>query len=191
MGVSKSKPQRKMSEGPPNRAGHSIRFILPYMALKVLVILGKTIFICGYNHHKPSMSFIFTLLAGFPNLLLPTPFGWAVWWCLLSLIVFLLIHWKGIHPAWTARSWSLFIGLLILVPITSLFIGIRLPAGSALPLPNFPADYSPGSSMMLFSAIPWTLAGGLLGPLGAALLGLFAGSCAARGILIVYSAHLN
>ena len=131
------------------------------------------------------MSFIFTLLAGFPNLLLPTPFGWVVWLGLLGLIVFLLIHWKGIHPVWTARSWGLFIGLLILVPITSLFIGVRLPAGSALPLPNFPADTSPGSAMMLFSAIPWTLAGGFLGPLGAAMLGLFAGIL--RGAWDTYS----
>ena len=131
------------------------------------------------------MSFIFTLLSGFPNLLLPTLFGWAVWLGLLGLTVFLLIHWKGIQPAWTVRSWGLFIGLLILVPITSLFIGIRLPAGSALPLPNFPADYSPGSSLMLFSALPWTLAGGFLGPIGAALLGLFAGIL--RGAWDTYS----
>jgi len=131
------------------------------------------------------MSFIFTLLAGFPNLLLPTLFGWAVWLGLLALIVFLLIRWRKINPAWTARSWGLFIGLLILVPITSLFIGVRLPAGSALPLPNFPADYSPGSSMMVLSAIPWTLAGGFLGPLGAALLGLFAGIL--RGAWDTYS----
>ena len=131
------------------------------------------------------MSFIFTLLAGFPNLLLPTLLGWIVWLALLGLIVFLLFHWKGIHPAWTARSWGLLIGLLILVPITSLFIGVRLPAGSALPLPNFPADYSPGSSMMIFSAVPWMLAGGLLGPFGAALLGLFAGIL--RGAWDTYS----
>ena len=131
------------------------------------------------------MSFIFTLLSGFPNLLLPTLFGWTVWLGLLGLTIFLLIHWKGIQPVWTVRSWGLFIGLLILVPITNLFIGMRLPAGSALPLPNFPANTSPGSSMMLFSAVPWILAGGLLGPFGAALLGLFAGIL--RGAWDTYS----
>jgi signal transduction histidine kinase/HAMP domain-containing protein len=131
------------------------------------------------------MSFIFTLLSGFPNLLLPTLFGWVVWLGLLGLTIFLLIHWKEIQPAWTTRSWGFFIGLLILIPITSLFIGVRLPAGSALPLPNFPADTSPGSSMMLFSAVSWTLAGGFLGPLAAALLGLFAGIL--RGAWDTYS----
>ena len=131
------------------------------------------------------MSFIFTLLAGFPNLLLPTLFGWVIWLGLLGLVIFLLNHWKGINPAWSRRSWGLFIGLLLLVPITSLFVGVRLPSGSALPLPNFPADYSPGSAMMLFSAVPWTLAGGFLGPIGAALLGLFAGLL--RGAWDTYS----
>ena len=121
------------------------------------------------------MSFIFTLLAGFPNLLLPTLFGWVIWLGLLGLTVSLLIHWKGYQPPWAVRSWGLFIGLLILVPLTNLFIGVRLPAGSALPLPNFPADTSPGSAMMLFSAVPWTVAGGFLGPVAAALLGLFGG----------------
>ena len=131
------------------------------------------------------MSFIFTLLAGFPNLLLPTLFGWVIWLGLLGLVIFLLNHWKGINPAWSRRSWGLFIGLLLLVPITSLFVGVRLPSGSALPLPNFPADYSPGSAMMLFSAVPWILAGGFLGPIGAALLGLFAGLL--RGAWDTYS----
>ena len=41
------------------------------------------------------MSFIFTLLAGFPNLLLPTLLGWIVWLALLGLIVFLLISLEG------------------------------------------------------------------------------------------------
>ncbi|HUI87470.1 MAG TPA: ATP-binding protein [Anaerolineales bacterium] len=121
------------------------------------------------------MSFIFTLLAGFPNLLLPTWLGWVVWLGLLGSTILLLIQWRGSQPAWTLGSWGLFAGLLILVPVTGLFVGVRLPAGSALPLPNFPADTSPGSAMMLFSAVPWTLAGGFLGPLAAASVGLLAG----------------
>ena len=81
---------------------------------------------------------------------------------------------EGTHPAWTARPWGLFIGLLILVPITSLFIGVRLPAGSSLPLPNFPADNSPGSSNdLLYRSVD--SGGRTIGPFGAALLGLFAG----------------
>src|SRR5258708_14784966 len=131
------------------------------------------------------MSFIFTLLAGFPNLLLPTLFGWLVWLGLLGLVRVCLLRWRQMNSSWTRRSWGLIIGLLILVPLTSLFIGVRLPSGSALPLPNFPADQSPGSAMMLFSSVPWMLAGGLLGPLGAALPALLAGIL--RGVWDTYS----
>lgn len=121
------------------------------------------------------MSFIATLLTGFPYPLPPTLPGWGVWLALLGLVLFTLYYWRGSQPAWDRRSWLILFGLLLLVPLTSLFVGLRLPAGSALPLPNFPAAHSPGSTMMLFSAVPWTLAGGLLGPLGGAVLGLLAG----------------
>ena len=63
---------------------------------------------------------------------------------------------------------------MILIPLTGLFIGLRLSSASARPLPGLPAD-APGSALMIFSAIPWLLAGGLLGPLGSAVLGAFAG----------------
>ena len=131
------------------------------------------------------MSFIFALLAGFPYPILPTLTGWLVWLVLLGLVVFLLYRGRQNQPKWKARDWGIFVVLLIIVPFTSLFIGIQLPAGSALPLPNFPSDHAPGSSLMLFSAIPWTLAGGLLGPLGAALVGALAGLL--RGVWDTYN----
>ncbi len=131
------------------------------------------------------MSFIFTLLAGFPYPILPTLAGWLVWLLLLSLVIFLLYRGRRSQSAWKAREWGIFVILLIAVPFASLFIGIQLPAGSALPLPNFPSDHAPGSSLMLFSAIPWMLAGGLLGPLGAALVGALAGLL--RGVWDTYN----
>ena len=131
------------------------------------------------------MSFIFTLLAGFPYPILPTLTGWIAWLLLLGLIIFLLYRWRRSQPRWKARDWGIFAGLIILTFFTSLFIGIQLPAGSALPLPNFPSDHAPGSSLMLFSAISWTLAGGLLGPLGAALVGALAGLL--RGVWDTYN----
>jgi hypothetical protein len=64
--------------------------------------------------------------------------------------------------------------LLALVPLTSLFIGVRLPSETRLTLPGVPAEL-PGAAMMLFSALPWTLGGGMLGPAGAAILGGLSG----------------
>lgn len=103
----------------------------------------------------------------------PTPIGVGAWLALAGLLVYTLFRWREAQFKWTAASWGILLGLFILTPLASLFIGFRLVSPGGLPLPNLPAE--PGSSMMLLSAIPWTLAGGLLGPVGAAVLGAFAG----------------
>ncbi len=107
---------------------------------------------------------------------MPTPVGWVVWLCLLGVLIYSLYHWRTLQPAWKGSSWGIFIVLLVLTPITSLFIGLRFPNSSALPIPGVPSALSPGSALMIFSAIPWMLAGGLLGPIGAAALGLLSGA---------------
>jgi len=64
--------------------------------------------------------------------------------------------------------------LSLSVPLTNLFMGIRLPAGVISPPPGVPLD--PGSpAVMVFSMIPWMLAGGIFGPTAAAGLGLLSG----------------
>jgi len=110
----------------------------------------------------------------FPSL--PTPVGWVVWLCLLGVLIYSLYYWRTLQPAWKGSSWGIFIVLLVLTPITSLFIGLRFSNGSALPIPGVPSTLSPGSALMIFSAIPWILAGGFLGPIGAAVVGLLAGA---------------
>lgn len=130
------------------------------------------------------MEFIFTLLAGIAFPAPPTLAGWFVWVCLLGVVVYALYHWRGYQPAWKGREWGIFVVFFILIPITTLFIGLRLTSASARPMPNVPAD-APGSALMVFSAIPWLLGGGLLGPFGAAGLGAFAGLL--RGAWDTYS----
>lgn len=93
--------------------------------------------------------------------------------CLLvGMGVFLFRSQKG-QPAWGSKWWLFFL-LFVLIPLLNLFIGLRLTSGSFRPLPGLPAD-APGSALMVFSAIPWLLGGGMFGPLAAALLGAFAG----------------
>ncbi len=130
------------------------------------------------------MEFIFTLLAGIAFPAPPTLAGWFVWVCLLGVVAYTLFHWRAYQPAWKGREWGLFIIFVVLIPLTSLFIGFRLASASARPMPNVPAD-APGSALMIFSAIPWLLGGGLLGPFGAAGLGAFAGLL--RGTWDTYS----
>lgn len=103
----------------------------------------------------------------------PTLMGGVAWFVLLGWLAYTLLRWKEPQAKWTGASWGTFISLFFLTFAASLLIGFRLISPNGLPIPNLPAE--PGAAMMLFSAIPWTLAGGLLGPVGAAILGIFAG----------------
>ena len=120
------------------------------------------------------MEFVFTLLAGIPFPAPPTLAGWFVWVSLLGALVYALYRNRSHQTAWGGREWGLFVFFFVLIAAANLFIGLRLTSASARPLPGLPAN-APGSALMVFSAIPWLLGGGLLGPVGAALLGAFAG----------------
>lgn len=75
---------------------------------------------------------------------------------------------------WDAQNTLVLIALAILIPITALFFGLRLPVMDVLPVPGLPVEPSaPG--LMILASIPWVLAGGILGPFQAVLLGLFSG----------------
>ncbi|MFZ5880677.1 MAG: ATP-binding protein [Chloroflexota bacterium] len=130
------------------------------------------------------MRFLFSLLTSLPFPAAPTLMGGVAWLLLAGLLIYSLFSWRRAQPRWTRGFWGLFIGLSILTPFASLFIGYRLLSPDAMPLPNLPAE-PPGSAMMLFSAIPWTLAGGLLGPWGGAILGGLSGLL--RGVWDTYN----
>ena len=130
------------------------------------------------------MRFLFTLLAGIAFPASPTlPVGWygCLCWGCWSTRFFVG---KGTSRSGRGREWGIFIAFFILIPITNLFIGVRLSSDLSRPLPGLPAD-APGSALMIFSAIPWLLGGGLFGPIGAAVLGAFAGLL--RGAWDTYS----
>ncbi|MRR30721.1 hypothetical protein EG834_10455, partial [bacterium] len=72
------------------------------------------------------------------------------------------------------RRWWLVVILIAAVPITSLFLGIRLPGDGSVTLPNVPREfYSP--ALMFFQAVPWVIAAGLFGPLPAVVISLLSG----------------
>jgi hypothetical protein len=110
--------------------------------------------------------------------------GWMVWLGLAGMLAVALISWRKYNPTWTSRSWGLLAALIFAAPFASLFLGLQFSTGAALPMPGVPEEPS-GSTMMIFSAIPWMLAGGLLGPLAAAAVGLLSGSV--RGIWDTHS----
>lgn len=100
--------------------------------------------------------------------------GWLVWLGFAGLLGVALSSWRKYHPEWSPRLWGTLAALVIATPFATLLFGLEFPSGSALPVPGLPEE-PPGSTMMIFSAIPWALAGGLLGPFAAAGLGMFSG----------------
>jgi PAS domain S-box-containing protein len=120
------------------------------------------------------MQFLATLLT---NLAYFNPIpvaGWLVLVGLAGLLVFALLTWRKYNMDWNARTRGILTALIFATPLAALFLGVEFSTGSALPVPGLP-DEPPGSTMMIFSALPWVLAGGMLGPVAAAGLGLLGG----------------
>jgi two-component system phosphate regulon sensor histidine kinase PhoR len=105
--------------------------------------------------------------------------GWAIWLAGGVVIVLMLINWRGYRPPWDERSPVIFAGLLVLVPVTSLFLGTELPINSTQQMPEISVTPE-GSLMMFFLAVPWVISAGLLGPVPTvALAGI-------SGVLVAY-----
>ncbi|HJS19488.1 MAG TPA: ATP-binding protein [Anaerolineales bacterium] len=120
------------------------------------------------------MQFLTTLLENRAYLNPLSIAGWMVWLGLAGLLLVLLLNWRKYQPALGRKNWGILTALIVAVPITALFFGFKLTIGNVLPIPGLPVEPL-GSTMMIFSAIPWTLAGGLLGPLAAAGIGILSG----------------
>ncbi|PKN92647.1 MAG: hypothetical protein CVU44_13380 [Chloroflexi bacterium HGW-Chloroflexi-6] len=118
---------------------------------------------------------IFSLFQGaLLSPLWPSALGWLWWFTLAGLVGWFLFTWKNSQAVWDSRTWGMVLVLSIFAILASNFIGLRLPAGTALSPPGIPQSPR-GPALMVLSALPWLLAGGLLGPLAAAVVGFVAG----------------
>jgi len=121
-----------------------------------------------------AMEPIFSLFSLSPTPLLPASLlSWLGWFVFLGLLGWLVWSWRYYQADQDSQTWLIFASLLFLC-IFELFVGIRLPAGTSMPQPGIPQE-TRGPSLMFLSALPWMLAGGILGPISAAVLGLFSG----------------
>ncbi|HKJ38724.1 MAG TPA: ATP-binding protein, partial [Anaerolineales bacterium] len=119
-----------------------------------------------------------------PYVKLPLLGGWLVWFGLAGMLGLAFYNWRSYQTQqWNRRMWGTFGILFIATIVGALFFGLTLPV-SALPTPDVP-EVPPGSTMMIFSAIPWILAGGWIGPVAAAALGMVSGLL--RGIWDTHS----
>ncbi len=121
------------------------------------------------------MPLIFSLFQESSFFIFPDGFGgWLGFFAWLSLIIYLVYHWREYSKPWETNHWILFIALLIITSLTSSFIGLKLPLTDTISFPSIIFDPS-GLPMMLFSAIPWVVAAGFLGPFAAAGLAFISG----------------
>jgi len=109
--------------------------------------------------------------------------GWIGWIAYLGVLVYLLWHWRSYNKRWSRLQWGIFLGLLLLLPLTNFFLALRLPALEALTPPDKPIEPL-GPAAVIFSCLPWLLAAGLFGPLPAAGLGMASGL-----ILALFETH--
>lgn len=101
--------------------------------------------------------------------------GWLGWLVILASVAIFLRKWWGYNKKrWTLTQWGILLFLIILLPVTNLFVVLRLPAGEALPPLGKPIE-PVGPAMVVFAALPWALAAGWLGPAAAAILAALSG----------------
>ena len=100
--------------------------------------------------------------------------GWAGWFIFAGVLLYFLYRWRKYNGHWGSKQVLLLVLLALCVPLSSLFMGIKLPASLGLPSPDLPRDF-PAPTILILSAIPWMLAAGLLGLNAAAGLAFFAG----------------
>jgi len=121
------------------------------------------------------MSTIFSIFSNNPFFILPD--GWVGWLGFVGLIGglgYIFYHWRGYSKSWSTDHWVLFIILLVLTPLLNLFIGFSVPVATAIPVPRLAHELS-SLPLMVFSALLWLVAGGILGPYASAGLGFIAG----------------
>ena len=116
---------------------------------------------------------IATLLNAKPFVDLPYHLiGWLGWFSLAAAIFWGIR--KKLQVTDSRKFWIIFAILLFSSIFFTLVLGFKLPIDTSLPLPNITRDSS-SPAVMVFSAIPWILAAGLLGFWPAVLIGLFSG----------------
>lgn len=110
--------------------------------------------------------------------------GWLGWIAFLGLDIYMLWHWRDYRLPRSRQRWAILGICLIFAPVTGLVVpGIRLPVSAVLPPPLMPIEPA-APTVMLFSALPWFLAAGLLGSASAGGLAAISGF-----LLMVWSSH--
>jgi len=125
------------------------------------------------------MPFILTLFNAPAYMIWPaTGLGIAALVVMVLGLVFGNWHWRDYQREMKETEWFLFGILLTLAPVVVLFLGLQLPHWGAIPLPNMSLEPT-GGALMILGALPVLVAGWILGPISASIIGLISGVCLA------------
>ncbi len=125
------------------------------------------------------MPFVLTLFNAPAYMIWPaSKLGIAALAIMLGGLIFGNWYWRDYQREMKENQWFLFGILLTLAPVTVLFFGIKLPDWGAIPLPGMSLEPT-GGTLMLLGALPAIIAGWILGPVSASVIGLISGVCLA------------
>ena len=125
------------------------------------------------------MPFILTLFNAPTYMIWPSSkLGLAALAVMMAALIYGNWHWRQYQREMKEQQWFLFGILLTLAPVMALFLGVRLPDWGAIPLPNMSLEPT-GGAMMILAALPALIAGWILGPISASVIGLISGICLA------------
>ncbi len=128
---------------------------------------------------RDMMPFILTLFNAPAYMIWPsTRLGIAALIIMAAGLVYGNWHWREFQREMKEQQWFLLGILLTLAPITALFLGVRLPEWGAIPLPTMSLEPT-GGGLMILAALPVMIAGWILGPISASMVGLISGICLA------------
>lgn len=121
------------------------------------------------------MEFFFPFPTEFPTFFDPHGLaGWALVVIWIGIIALLNWQWRRYNLPFRGNRRWLLLSLLVAQIVLSFSFGVELPGMGGLPFPELPID-APDPVLLLFAALPWYLAAGILGPLYAAGLALISG----------------
>lgn len=100
--------------------------------------------------------------------------SWIGLFMLAGIVLWGFIRWQSFQVGKPVQRWGLTIFFIITTPLTYLFLNFYYPTGGSLPIPNLPIE-AEVPLVFILTAVPWVLAGGMVGSMSAGLVGLVSG----------------
>ncbi len=101
--------------------------------------------------------------------------SWIGLFLMVGLLFWGLIRWRSFVTGRTLQRWVLTIFFIAVTPFTLLLFNFYLPSQGVDLIPNLPIETEPPLIFILI-AVPWVLAGGMVGAVSGGMVGLASGA---------------